>query len=119
MSRYLTAQEGNHLSNNFVYINRLSLRNTLLEEQADPVDDFPRTHSVFHDTQRRRTRLFEIWGVASEPAQASVGVGDRGGNRLIHFVRQGGSQLSHGGHPVDVCEIRPRHPQRFFGALPL
>ena len=71
MSRYLTAQEGNHLSNNFVYINRLSLRSTLLEEQADPVDDFPRTHSVFHDTQRRRTRLFEIWGsLVSQRKQA-------------------------------------------------
>ncbi len=119
MSRYLAAQEGNHLSNYFVYINRLPLRRTLLEELADPADDFGRTLCVFHDTQRRRARLFEIRRVASEPAQARVGVGGRGGNRLSHFVRQGGSQLSHGGHPGDVREIRSRPTQRFFGALPL
>jgi len=46
-----------------------------------------------------------------------MGVGDGGRNRLIHFVRQGGSELSHGGHPVDVCEIRPRLTERFFNAL--
>jgi len=55
--------------------------------------------------------------VASEPAQAGFGVGGCGGNRLGHFVRQRGSQLSHGGHPVDVCEIRPRLTERFFNAL--
>ena len=74
MSRYLAAQEDNHLSNYFVYINRLPLRRTLLEELADPTDDFGRTLCVFHDTQRRRARLFEIRVVASEPAQAGFGV---------------------------------------------
>src|SRR5437667_5602188 len=40
----------------------------------DPTDDFGRTLCVFHDTQRRRARLFEIRVVASEPAQAGFGV---------------------------------------------
>jgi hypothetical protein len=84
-------QENDHLSNDFVYIQQLPFRSTLLEEQADAADDF------------RRTRLFEIWGLGGEPAQAGIGVGDGGGNRLIHFVRQGSRQLSHGGHPADVC----------------
>ena len=87
MSRYLAAQDGNHLSNNFVYINRLPLRSTLLEEQPDPAEDFRRTLCVVHDAQRRRARLFEIGGVASEPAQSGVGAGGRGGNRLSHLVR--------------------------------
>ena len=46
-----------------------------------------------------------------------MGAGDGGGNRLIDFVREGGGQLSHGGHPVDACEIRPRLTQSFFGAF--
>jgi hypothetical protein len=29
-------------------------------------------------------------------------------NRLVHFVRQGGAQLTHRGHSADVCEIRLR-----------
>ena len=47
----------------------------------------------------------------AKPAQAGIGVGDGRGNRLIHFVGQRGSQLSHGGHPADVCEIRLRLAQ--------
>ncbi len=61
---------------------------------------------VFDNSHRRGARLFDVWGVARQPAQAGIGVGDGGGNRLIHFVRQGGSQLSHTGHPAGVCEIR-------------
>jgi hypothetical protein len=64
-------------------------------------------------------RLFEIWAVAAEPAQAGLGVGDGGGDRLIHFVRQGGGQLRHRGHPVDAREIGARLAQRFLGALAL
>src|SRR3989442_1613502 len=40
-----------------------------------------------------------------EPSQASIGVGDGGRNRLIYFVGQGGSQLSHGSHPVHMREV--------------
>src|SRR5260370_11267517 len=40
-------------------------------------------------------------------------------NRLVYFVRQGGSQLSHGGHAADVCEIRLRLPQHLFSLLAL
>src|SRR6266404_8970305 len=64
-------------------------------------------------------RLFHIGAIAREPAQAGIGVGDGGGNRLIHFVRQGGSQLSHGGHAADMGEIRLRLAKRFFGQLAL
>ncbi len=38
---------------------------------------------------------------------------------MIHFVRQGGSQLPHGGHAVDPCEIRLRLAQRLFCPLAL
>src|SRR6185369_10355325 len=51
-------------------------------------DDFGRTRSVFHDIHRRHARFFQIWRLRSEPVQAGAGVGDSGGNRLIHFVCQ-------------------------------
>ena len=79
---------------------------TLLEEQADPADDFRRTRCVFHDSRRSLARLFHIRMIARKPAQAGIGIGDSGGNRLIHFVRQRGGQFSHGGYAVDLCEIR-------------
>ena len=94
-------------------------RSALLEEQADPADDFRRARSVFHDSHSSRARLFQIGMIARKPTQAGIGVGDGGGDRLIHFVRQGSGQLSHGGHPVHVREIRLRLAQRFFGPLAL
>jgi hypothetical protein len=52
--------------------------------------------------------------IARKPAQASTGVGDCCGNRLIHFVRQGGSQLPHTAHPVGAYEIRMGLTQRLL-----
>jgi hypothetical protein len=86
----------------------------LLEEQADPTHNFGGTGCVFSHS-RRGMRLFHIGMIARKPAQTGVGVGDGGSNRLIHFVRQG-SSLSHGCNAADVCEIRLRLAQRFFGA---
>ena len=40
---------------------------------------------------RSRTRLFEIWSVASEPAQAGISLSYDGGNRLIYQMGEGGS----------------------------
>src|SRR6266566_4869499 len=67
-------------------------------------------------------RLFEVWSVGREPAQAGISVGASCGDWLIHFVRQRSGQLSHGGHTVDACEIRLRLAQslqRFFSLLSL
>src|SRR5580704_8480761 len=98
-------QEDNHLSYDFIYINHLPFWTTLLEEQPDSLDDFRRASSVFYDSHGSCARLFEIWCVGGKPAHTGIGVGDGGGNRLIHFVRQRSSHLSHGGHPVHVREI--------------
>jgi hypothetical protein len=52
---------------------------------------------------------------SSGPAQAGIGVGDGGSNRLIHFVCQGGSQLSHRCDAADARKVRMRLTQSFFG----
>ena len=106
MSRYLAVQQADDLLNDLVKIHQLPLGSALLKEQADPADDFRGARSALDDSHGSVARLFHIWSVASQPAQASIRVGDGGGNRLIHLVRQGGSQLPHGGHATDVCEIR-------------
>ncbi len=68
---------------------------------------------IFDNSPRSLARLFQIRLIARKPSQAGIGVCHCRGNRLIHFVRQGGSQLSHGGHSADVREIRLRLTQRF------
>ena len=62
-------------------------------------------------------RFFDIGLITVEPAQAGVGIGNGGRDRLIHFVREGSSQLSHRGHPAHPCQIRLCLTQSHFGAI--
>jgi len=95
--RCFTAQEDDHLANDFVYINQLSLRRSLLEELADSIDDVGGSGCILDDSRRSLACFFHIGWIARKPSQARIAVGDGGGNRLIHFVREGSGQLSHGG----------------------
>ena len=106
VSRCLAAQEDDHLSNEFVHIDQFPFRSTLLEEQADPADDFRGTSCVLNDSRGSPARLFQVGLITHKPAQAGIGVGDGGRYRLIHLVRQRGSQFAHGGHPADMRKIR-------------
>jgi hypothetical protein len=76
---------------------------------------------AFRMTPRRSlARLSQIGIVSRKPPNAGAGAVDSRGNGLIHFVRQGGGQLSHGGHPAGVSEIRLRlaQPLPLFLRLP-
>src|SRR5467141_4618706 len=44
----LAAQQDNHFSNEFIYINRFALRFALLEQRADSANDISRARYVFH-----------------------------------------------------------------------
>ncbi len=90
VSRRLASQENGHLSNDFVQINQLPLRSTLFEKQTDSANDFRGTRCVFDDPRGSVAGPFQIGMIARKPAQTGIGVGDRGGNRLVHFVRQRG-----------------------------
>ena len=94
MAVRLAAQQNDHLPNDFVYIDQFFLRSTLLEEQAHPADDIGCARRIFDDSRGRVARLCQIGLLAAKPSQASLGVGDRRCDRLLDFVRQGGSQLS-------------------------
>src|ERR1700756_4719108 len=119
VSRGLAVQESDHLSNRLVYVHDFALRSTFLEELTDAADNLSRASCVFYDSHGGRARLFDVWSVAREPAQARIGVGAGRGNWLIHFVRQGNGQLSHRGHPGDACEIRLRLAQSLAGLFSL
>src|ERR1700686_3604306 len=86
-------------------------RNTFLEGHADPTDNFPSPGCVFSHSRRSLTRLSYIGMIARKPSQTGVGIGDRGGNRLVPLVREGGSQLPHRGHSIYVRELRLYLPQ--------
>src|SRR5882762_10077346 len=115
----LAAQEDDYFANDFVHINQLLLRSNILEKQADAADDFRGALSIFDDSGGGRAGLFDVGRVAGEPAQAGAGVGAGGGNRLLHFVREGGGQLAHGGHAADARQIFLGFAQRLRSTLAL
>src|SRR5246500_3848731 len=78
----LAAKQRDHLFNDLIYVQRLLLRSTLLEEQADPVDDFSGAGYIFDDSAGCFASLCDVGLIASKPAQTGIGVGKRGGNGL-------------------------------------
>jgi hypothetical protein len=68
-------------------------------------DDPGSALSVSHNINGWRAYLAEIRLLAIKPSQAGICVGDSSRNRLIYFMSQGSGQLSHGGRPVNACEI--------------
>ena len=119
MSRGLALQKNCYLSNNFVYIHRLSDGRTLHEEQSDATNDVCRTGSIFRAPDRSIARLLDVGGVASEPTHTSIGVRDGCCNRLINLVRQGRGQFTHHRHAADVRQVRLCLKQRLLGLLAL
>src|SRR6267378_6817793 len=115
----LAAQEDDYFANDFVHIDQFLLRSNILEKQADAADDFRGALSIFDDSGGSRAGLFNVGRVAGEPAQAGAGVGAGGGNRLLHFVREGGGQLAHGGHAADARQIFLGFAQRLRSTLAL
>ncbi len=105
VSGRLAAQQHDHLSNHFIYAHQLSLCSALLEEEASSADDLCRARCIFDDSSRSLACLCNIGLIARKPPQTRIGIGDRRGNRLIHFVRQRGGQFSQRGHSGDPRQV--------------
>src|SRR5258706_4758844 len=56
---------------------------------------------------------------STKPAQSGLGVGDRGGDRLIYFMGDRGCELSHGRDAVRMRQLDLHVPQRLFCPLAL
>src|SRR5258708_9576584 len=113
----LAAQQDNHFSNEFIYINQLPLRRVLLEQRADSANDVRRARYIVNESRWGCACPCHVRFIATKPSQAGFGVRCCCRNRLLDLVRQRSGQLSHGSHPADVCEIRLRLTQSFFGTF--
>ena len=75
--------------------------------------------SLLSDAVHRRARFLQIGRVARKPHHAGIGVGDDGGERLVHFVGDGRRQRAHRAHAGDARELGLRFVIRVFRALAL
>src|ERR1700688_2250690 len=78
----LAAQQDNHFSNEFIYINQLPLQSALLEQQADSANDVSRARYVVNDSRCGFACLCHIRVIAPKPPQAGFSVYYCCANRL-------------------------------------
>src|ERR1700747_2076082 len=81
------------------------------------VDDPGSPRNIAQDSRYRLARLPQIWRIGRKPSQAGFGVGHCRSDGLIQFMRQGGTQLTHGAYSVEVSELSLCLAQRFLRAL--
>ena len=90
----LVMQQGDHLVDDFIDVERHFLIGGLVDQRADALDHFARPVAVLDDGLHRAARLFQVRRVAVEPALAGRGVGDNGGQRLVHLMGDRGGELA-------------------------
>lgn len=75
----------------------------LLEQGPNAADDIRRRVGVAEDALDCLVRALDIWRVRRQPTLTGMGVGNDGGQRLIHFVGNRSRQLG------EACRLaRPR-----------
>jgi hypothetical protein len=57
--------------------------------------------------------------LAVKPSEACIAKHDDGGERLVHFMGDGGRELTHGGDAVGVRQLHLHIAEGLFGALAL
>src|SRR6266404_583316 len=105
---HVAAYQCDHFLNGFIDIQRRLFRRSLVQEIANPLNHFTRTHAIADHTSNNVARLIKIRHLARKQVYTRMAVGDDSTEWLIDFMSYRSDQLSHGRHPVEVCEIRLR-----------
>ena len=79
--------------------------------------DLARPNAIVDDPFHRAARLRPGRAPRGRANADSLGVGDHGGERLVHFMGDRGCQFAQRRHARDMREFRLRLVQRFLGRL--
>ena len=113
----LVMQQRNDLVDDFIDIERRPLIDGLVDQPADALDHLARPVAVLDDGLHRAARLVQVGRVAVEPALTGCGVGDDGGQRLVHLMGDRGGEFPQCRHARNMRKFRLRLMQSFFGSL--
>jgi hypothetical protein len=83
LSQHFAAGQGQDVANGFVEVEPILAGWRLLGQGADSVDDVTGPPAICDDTAEGLEGLVQIGRISSQPARGGLGVGDRGGNRLV------------------------------------
>src|SRR5260370_27152233 len=93
------AKHNDHLSNDFVQIDRLPLWRSSTVERAISVDDTGRTFRGINDSRQGMAGLFKLGRLASHPSQAWLRIYHHPGDPLLYLMSQPPRQFSPPSHP--------------------
>ncbi len=105
LERFATA-ETDHFFNQQIEADRLTLRWRFVNQRADAPEYVGGAVAVENDMPQALLDFVDIWWLCTEPAQRGIGMGHRGGDRLIDFVGNRCGQLAHGCHTIGVGQFR-------------
>src|SRR5260370_13514530 len=119
MAEQLTLHQGDNLLDDVIEVERRRLRVGLFRERTDATDHLSRPLGALDDVLSGATRFVQVGSFAVEPAQASLGVGDDGGERLVYFMGDRCGQLAQGRRACGMGEICLRFAKSLLGPIAL
>src|SRR6266480_4707520 len=117
MAVHFAARQGCDFTDGFVDVDPAVPRWTFLCEGANPADDFTSPLAVCDDKLGGLPSFLQV--PSREPVQASRGVVDHCGERLIDFMGDRGTHFSQRCNSCDVGQLRLGAAQRVLGLLTL
>src|ERR1700693_5468706 len=115
MADQLTLHQRDGLPHDVIDVERHLLKAGLVRERPDAPDHLTRPIAVVDNPFHRAARGVQVGSLAVEPPQTGLAVGDDGGERLVHFMRDRGRQFAQGCYAHDMRQVRLRVAQRLFG----
>jgi hypothetical protein len=101
----LAPNEGYHLPDNLIDVERNHLDFGLLRERPNPADHLASPIGVLDNPFHGTSRSIQIGRVATEPADTGVRIGDHGGKRLVDFVGYRGGEFAERRDACDMGEL--------------
>src|SRR5258708_22996089 len=117
MADQLTPHQRDGLPHDVIGVERHLLKAGLVRERPAAPYHLACPIAVVDNPFHRAARCVHVGSSAAEPAQTGLGVGDDGGERLVHFVGDRGRQFAQGYYARYVCELHLRFAKRLFGVI--
>ena len=104
LNRQFVLQQGHHLINGIVDVERHLLGVGFFQQAADPLDHLARPVAILDDPFHRAADVVEVRCFAAKKAQARLAIGDDRRERLIHFMGDRGAYFTKRRHPAGVSQ---------------
>src|SRR5712671_6275949 len=96
MPDQLGSGQGGGVGDRLVHVQPVAAWRHLVNEAANPCDDFAGSIAIPDDTAERLPGLAQVRRLSAKPPQGGIGIGDDRSDRLIDFVGNRGCEVPQG-----------------------